>query len=114
MLSGVSGLYLGDAFSQRLIVRARRGELAFGTVDAWLVWKLSGGRLHVTDASNASRTLLYDIRGGEWSDELLELFGIPREILPDVRDSSGIVGETDPGIFGGPVPISGVHSGKLP
>ena len=62
--------------------RAARGELAFGTVDSWLVWQLSGGRLHVTDATNASRTLLYDLRRGDWDDELLELFGVPRAMLP--------------------------------
>ncbi len=88
--------------------RAQRGELAFGTVDTWLVWKLSRGRLHVTDASNASRTLLYDIRRGEWSDELLELFDIPRELLPTVCDSSGVMGETDAGVLGAPVPVAGI------
>ncbi len=67
------------------LARARRGELAFGTVDSWLVWNLTGGRLHVTDATNASRTLLYDIHAGAWDDELLELFGVPRELLPDDR-----------------------------
>ena len=88
--------------------RAERGELAFGTVDSWLAWKLSGGRRHVTDASNASRTLLYDIREGAWDDELLELFGVPRELLPDVCDSSGVCGETDAGVLGAPVPIAGI------
>jgi len=88
--------------------RALRGELAFGTVDSWLVWRLSGGRRHVTDASNASRTLLYDIRTGTWDDELLELFGVPRELLPDVCDSSGVVAESDPSLLGAPVPIAGI------
>lgn len=89
--------------------RAERGELAFGTIDSWLLWNLTRGAVHVTDATNASRTLLYDIRAGEWSDELLDLFSIPRSLLPDVRSSSGHVGETaeqlplPPGI-----PIAGI------
>jgi len=88
--------------------RAERGELAFGTVESWLAWQLSGGRRHVTDATNASRTLLYDIRAGDWDDELLELFGVPRQLLPDVCDSSGVVGETDPALLGAAVPIAGL------
>src|SRR4029079_5271056 len=63
--------------------RARAGELAFGTVDSWLVWNLTGGRVHVTDASNASRTMLFDIGKGDWDDELLKIFGVPRSMLPD-------------------------------
>ena len=86
--------------------RARRGELAFGTVDSWLVWNLTGGRVHVTDATNASRTLLYDICTGVWDDELLELFGVPRELLPAIVDTSGVVGETEPDLFGEPLPIA--------
>ena len=86
--------------------RARRGELAGGTVDSWLVWNLTGGRVHATDASNASRTLLYDIHAGAWDDELLELFGVPRELLPAIVDTSGVVGETEPELFGGPLPIA--------
>ena len=86
--------------------RARRGELAGGTVDSWLVWNLTAGRLHVTDATNASRTLLYDIHAGAWDDELLELFGVPRELLPAVVDTSGVVGETEPELFGAPLPIA--------
>jgi glycerol kinase len=62
--------------------RARKGELAFGTVDSWLVWNLTGGKAHVTDVSNASRTMLFNIRTGEWDDELLEIFEIPRSVLP--------------------------------
>jgi glycerol kinase len=88
--------------------RAEAGELAFGTVDCWIAWRLSGGRRHVTDATNASRTLLYDIREGCWDDELLELFGVPRALLPQVVDSSGVAGETDPALFGGPIPIAGM------
>jgi glycerol kinase len=81
--------------------RAERGELAFGTVDSWLAWQLTGGRLHVTDATNASRTLLYDLRAGHWDDELLELFGVPRALLPEIRDTSGVAGEIPAGILGG-------------
>ena len=74
--------------------RAERGELAFGTVDSWLAWRLSGGRLHVTDASNASRTLLFDIHARQWDDELLAILRIPRQVLPRVVDSSAVLGET--------------------
>ena len=88
--------------------RAEAGELAFGTVDSWLAWRLSGGRRHVTDASNASRTLLYDIRAGEWDDELLALFGVPRALLPTVVDSSGVAGETDAAHFGAAIAIAGL------
>ena len=88
--------------------RAERGELAFGTVDTWLVWNLTGGELHVTDASNASRTLLYDIHAGDWDDELLRTMDVPRRLLPQVRNSSEIVGETAPGLFGARIPIAGI------
>ena len=81
--------------------RADRGELAFGTVDSWLAWQLTGGRLHVTDATNASRTLLYDLRGGDWDDELLGLFGVPRALLPEIRDTSGVVGEIGADVLAG-------------
>src|ERR1041385_7530042 len=70
--------------------RAKAGELAFGTIDSWLVWNLTGGRRHVTDASNASRTLLLDIRTGDWDEDLLDLFGVPRSLLPEVRSSSEV------------------------
>ena len=86
--------------------RARAGALAFGTVDSWLVWNLTGGRVHVTDVSNASRTMLFDIRRGEWDDELLEIFGVPRAVLPEVRASSEIYGETN--LFGASIPIAGM------
>ncbi len=86
--------------------RAARGELAFGTVDTWLVWKLTNGAIHVTDPSNASRTLLYDIRTGMWDDELLQLLEIPREVLPRVVPSSGVVATTSLG--GVTVPIAGI------
>jgi len=84
---------------------AQRGEILFGTVDSWLVWKLTGGRLHVTDVSNASRTLLFNLHTLDWDDELLELLDIPRAMLPEVRPTSEIYGETDPQWFGQPVPI---------
>jgi len=86
--------------------RAEAGELAAGTIDTWLIWNLTGGRVHVTDASNASRTLLFNIRTGEWDDRLLAELNVPRAILPDVRDSSEIYGETDPALFGGPIPVA--------
>jgi glycerol kinase len=86
--------------------RARRGELAFGTIDSWLVWNLTEGSVHVTDPSNASRTLLFDIRAGDWDDELLALFDIPRSILPRVVASSGVCAETK--IGGAAIPIAGI------
>ncbi len=86
--------------------KARRGELAFGTVDTWLVWNLTGGRVHVTDPSNASRTMLFNLRTGDWDDELLKLFGIPRSLLPAVRSSSEICGEAI--LDSVPVPIAGI------
>jgi glycerol kinase len=86
--------------------RAERGELAFGTVDSWLIWHLSKGSRHVTDASNASRTMLYDIRSGEWDDKLLALWQIPRSLLPEVCDTSGRCATTT--CFGGEVPIAGI------
>ncbi|MEZ5614177.1 MAG: glycerol kinase GlpK [Rhodocyclaceae bacterium] len=88
--------------------RAGRGELAFGTIDSWLAWNLSGGRLHVTDVSNASRTSLFDIRTGDWDDALLSLFGVPREVLPRIVRSSGVCGETAPDLFGAAIPIGGM------
>jgi glycerol kinase len=88
--------------------RAERGELAFGTVDSWMIWKLTGGRLHITDVTNASRTLLLDIGAVDWDDELLSAIGVPRELLPEIRPSSQIYGETDPGaFFGASVPVAG-------
>ena len=86
--------------------RARRGELAFGTVDSWLVWNLTGGRVHVTDVTNASRTLLFNLRTGDWDDELLGLLDIPRSVLPAIRSSSEIYGEAV--IDSVPVPIAGI------
>src|SRR5213595_32805 len=86
--------------------KAKAGKLAFGTVDSWLVWNLTGGRVHVTDPSNASRTMLYDLRSGDWDDELLRLFGVPRSVLPAVSSSSEVYGETT--LFGGAIPIAGI------
>jgi glycerol kinase len=81
--------------------RAKRGELAFGTVDTWLIYKLTGGRVHATEYSNASRTLLYDIHKLRWDPDLLEALSVPAAILPEVRDTSGVFGTTDPALTGG-------------
>jgi len=86
--------------------RAKAGELAFGTVDSWLVWNLTGGAVHVTDVSNASRTMLFNIVKGEWDDELLKIFGVPRSMLPEVRSSSEVYGTTT--LLGGSIPIAGI------
>ena len=87
--------------------RAEAGELLFGTIDSWLIWKLTGSRAHVTDLTNASRTMLFNIRRLRWDAELLELFGIPEQMLPSVQPSSCIYGETDTELFGGRIPVSG-------
>jgi glycerol kinase len=87
---------------------AARGELAFGTVDSFLIARLTGGHLHVTDATNASRTALYDIRHNCWDQELCRIFGVPPECLPEVRDCAGDFGRTDPNLFGDALPIRGV------
>ena len=91
-----------------LRIHAERGELAFGTIDSWIIWKLTGGRLHVTDPSNASRTMLYDIHRGVWDTGLLKLFNIPASMLPSVLPSSHVHGETEARLLGAPVPIAGV------
>ncbi len=88
--------------------RAEAGELAFGTIDSWLVWHLSGGRLHVTDCGNASRTMLYNLHEGDWDGELCEALAIPQAVLPRVVDSIGVCGETDPALLGAAVPIAGI------
>jgi glycerol kinase len=88
--------------------RAENGQLLCGTIDAWLVWKLTGGRVHATDASNASRTMAFDIHRGAWDEELLRALGLPRAIFPAVVRSSGVIGETDAAHFGSPIPISGI------
>ena len=88
--------------------RAERGQLAFGTIDTFLLWRLTGGRVHATDVTNASRTLLYDIHAQCWDEELLRLLRVPRALLPEVRDSSEIYGATDPALFGRALPIAGM------
>jgi glycerol kinase len=88
--------------------RAGRGELAFGTIDSWLAWKLSGGRVHVTDPSNAARTLLFDIRRRCWDEELLGLLDIPAAVLPQIVDSSGLITTLDPDCLGAPIPLAGI------
>ncbi len=88
--------------------RALKGDLLFGTVDTWLIWNLTGGKVHVTDYTNASRTMLFNINTLRWDEELLELFGIPVSMLPEVKSSSEIYGYTDPGVAGGRIPIAGI------
>lgn len=88
--------------------KAASGELCFGTVDSWLIWKLTGGRVHVTDATNASRTMLYNIRDHKWDDELLSTLDIPPSVLPEVRSSSEVYADSDRDHFGLPIPIAGI------
>lgn len=88
--------------------RAAQGALLFGTIDCFLIWRLTGGRVHATDATNAARTLLFDIHRGEWSADICALLDIPMQMLPEVRDSAGVFGTTDPSTIGGAVPILGV------
>ncbi|MEJ2215114.1 MAG: glycerol kinase GlpK [Gemmatimonadota bacterium] len=91
-----------------LRARAEAGELAAGTIDAWLIWKLTGGRVHATEPTNASRTLLYNIDKLDWDDELLSLFGVPRALLPEVRPSSGVFGTAEAALLGAEIPVAGV------
>jgi len=91
-----------------LAERARAGDIAFGTIDAFLLWRLTGGRLHATDVTNASRTMLFDLRRLAWDGDLLDAFGIPRALLPEVRDTDGNFGSSDAGLFGTAIPIAGV------
>src|SRR5690242_12799748 len=88
--------------------RAERGELMFGTVDCYLLWRLTGGKVHATDATYASRPLLFNIHTGAWDDELLKIIGVPRSMLPEVKDSSAKFGDSDPALFGGAIAISGI------
>jgi glycerol kinase len=88
--------------------RAERGELAFGTIDSFLLWRLTGGRVHATDVTNASRTLLFDIHTQRWDEQLLRLLRVPRALLPEVRDSSTVYGATDAKLFGAAIPIAGI------
>ena len=87
--------------------RAERGTLLFGTVETWLIWKLTKGAVHVTDYTNASRTMLFNINTLQWDEEILEELGIPKSMLPQAKPSSEIYGETDPSFFGGRIPIAG-------
>ena len=105
--SGTKIAYLLDTIPG-LRARAERGEILFGTVDSFLVWRLTGGKQHITDVSNASRTLLFNLHTLEWDDELLKALNIPRAMLPQVRASSEIYGETDPMLFGKVIPIAGI------
>ena len=105
--SGTKIKYLLDSIPG-LRQRAERGEILFGTIDSFLVWRMSGGSLHITDPGNASRTLLFNIHTGEWDDELLKLMDVPRAILPEVRASSEIYGQTDPVHLGGSIPLAGI------
>jgi glycerol kinase len=93
--------------------RAEAGELCFGTVDAFLVWRLTGGREHITDVSNASRTLLFDITRRRWDPWLCELIGVPRAMLPEVQPSSALLAETDPDLFGVSIPIAGIGGDQM-
>lgn len=86
--------------------RARKGEILFGTIDSWLIWKLTKGKVHIIDYSNAARTMMFNIKELKWDEELLELFDIPLEMLPTAYPSSHIYGESDPLIFGGAIPIA--------
>ena len=88
--------------------RAERGELAFGTVDTFLLWRLTGGKVHATDLTNASRTLLCDIDSGDWDDELLKLLRVPRALLPQIKQCRDDFGATDPALFGTAIPIRGI------
>jgi glycerol kinase len=88
--------------------RAERGELAFGTIDSWLLYRLTGGRVHATEVSNASRTMLFDIHGRSWDELLLAELRVPRAVLPEVRESSEVLGETEPALLGAAIPIAGM------
>jgi glycerol kinase len=118
-IQGITGLIVDAYFSGTKIrwilenvegvrERAEAGELAFGTIDSWLVWNLTGGREHLTDVSNASRSLLFDIGKVEWSGTMLEMLDIPPSLLPEVRSSSEVYAETEADLFGGAIPISGI------
>ncbi len=106
--SGTKVRWLLDHSGDGMQARAEAGELAFGTVDSWLIWKLTGGREHVIDATNASRTMLYNLSEGGWDERMLAELNIPRAMLPRVVDSSGTVAECDASIFGRAIPIAGI------
>ncbi len=105
--SGTKIRHLLDS-QEGLRSRAERGEILFGTVDSFLIWRLTGGAVHVTDYSNASRTLIFNIHTLDWDDELLKILDIPRAMLPEVKASSCVYGETVPDLFGQSIPIAGV------
>jgi len=105
--SGTKIKHLLDSFDG-VRDRAARGEVLFGTIDTFLIWRLTGGKQHVTDVSNASRTLLFDIHTMQWDDELLRLLDVPRAMLPEVRSSSEVYGQTDAQVLGAAVPVAGV------
>ena len=104
--SGTKIKHLLDSFDG-LRGRAARGEVLFGTIDTFLIWRLTGGKVHVTDVSIASRTLIFNIHTMQWDDELLRLLDIPRAMLPEVRSSSEVYGQTDPELFGAAIPVAG-------
>src|SRR5579862_9445921 len=119
MITAKTGLIIDPYFSGTKVrwlldnvpgarARAERGELLFGTVDCYLLWRLTAGRVHATDATNASRTLLFNIHTGAWDDDLLKLLGVPRSMLPEVKDSSFRFGETAADLFGAPIAVSGI------
>jgi glycerol kinase len=105
--SGTKIKYLLDKYP-KIRTKAERGEILFGTIDTYLLWRLTGGKIHATDYSNASRTLIYNIHELDWDDELLRILDIPRAMLPEVKDSSGLFGMSDPKLFGRAIPISGI------
>jgi glycerol kinase len=106
--SGTKIRWLLDNSGAGMQRRAEAGELMFGTVDSWLVWKLTGGERHVIDATNASRTMLYNLREGRWDERMLAELNVPAGMLPEVVDSSGIAAESEPSIFGRAIPIAGI------
>lgn len=119
MVSEKTGLRLDPYFSGTKVrwildnvpgarTRAEQGKLLFGTIDSWLLWKLTGGKVHVTDATNASRTLLYNLRTGSWDDELLQLLGVPRSMLPEVKSCSEIYGHVERNLYPAGAPIAGI------
>ena len=114
-IAAKTGLLLDPYFSATKLewllknVKTLKGrDVAFGTIDSWLIWNLTGGQVHATDVTNASRTLLWNLKTRDWDASLLKLFGVPRAILPDVRESRGDFGQCDPMLLGAPIPILGV------
>ena len=123
MISAKTGLLLDPYFSATKIAwildnvegareKAEAGKLAFGTIETWLLWHLTGGEVHVTDATNASRTMLYNIVDGQWDDTLLDLFNVPKSMLPEVRDNISEFGVTRADILGAEIPVRGDGGGS--